>query len=433
MVHPSQRRPNYAARASSWSLSIKHGGATRTFAIRPIVAAPIAGVLVLLLTVYVGATGYLIYRDDLVGAAVSRQVSMQYAYEERIAALRSELDRLTSRHAVQAEGVEQQLSALLEQQATIQERQSALDGIVQRARTAGVDVGAVARVPQARPDTETPSGDIPADSDEGTIGPLGYMPTQDSSADDAITKLLLKPENVEPTRTLPANIQPTLSKVRASLDSTEDDLSKTLDVLSTTVESKADRLSAALARVGVAGPADEGNAEGGPFIPASGLHFVEKAALLDHTLDDIAALREAALALPVSVPVGSNHISSRFGFRRDPFLHRPGFHAGLDFVAAPGSIVHATAAGRVIAAGWSGGYGQMVEIEHANGVSTRYGHLSAILVRVGAKVAAGAPIGLVGSTGRSTGPHLHYETRRDGNAVNPALYLAAGRALRDPS
>src|SRR6185503_1645731 len=142
MVHPSQRRPNYAARASSWSLSIKHGGATRTFAIRPIVAAPIAGVLVLLLTVYVGATAYLIYRDDIVGAAVSRQVAMQYAYEERIAALRSELDRLTSRHVVQTENVEQQLGALLEHQAMIESRQSALDSIVNRAKAAGIGVAA---------------------------------------------------------------------------------------------------------------------------------------------------------------------------------------------------------------------------------------------------------------------------------------------------
>src|SRR6185503_8746147 len=181
MVHPSQRRPNYAARASSWALSIKHGGATRTFAIRPIVAAPIAGVLVLLLTVYVGATAYLISRDDLVGAAVSRQVSMQYAYEERIAALRSELDRLTSRHAVQAEGVEQQLAALLEQQATIEERQSALDGIVKRAKAAGVDVGVATRLPQARPETDNPSADdAPADSDAGTIAPLSYMPSEES-------------------------------------------------------------------------------------------------------------------------------------------------------------------------------------------------------------------------------------------------------------
>jgi YD repeat-containing protein len=83
----------------------------------------------------------------------------------------------------------------------------------------------------------------------------------------------------------------------------------------------------------------------------------------------------------------------------------------------------------VVSAGWSGGYGQLVEIRHPDGVTTRYGHLSAILVQEGARVEAGALIGRVGSTGRSTGPHLHYETRRAGKAVDPAVFLAAGRAL----
>jgi murein DD-endopeptidase MepM/ murein hydrolase activator NlpD len=83
----------------------------------------------------------------------------------------------------------------------------------------------------------------------------------------------------------------------------------------------------------------------------------------------------------------------------------------------------------VVFAGWSGGYGYMVEIRHAAGLTTRYGHLSAILVEKGATVSAGTPVGRVGNTGRSTGPHLHYETRRDGEPVNPAIYLAAGRAL----
>ena len=133
--------------------------------------------------------------------------------------------------------------------------------------------------------------------------------------------------------------------------------------------------------------------------------------------------------MPIGVPVAASGISSRFGYRMDPFLNRPALHAGLDFVAAAGTEVRATAPGIVVSADWNGGYGRMVEIEHLNGLSTRYAHLSAILVSTGEHVAAGAPIGRVGSTGRSTGPHLHYETRRNGNAVNPALYLSAGRTL----
>ena len=151
MVHPSQQRPKHSARTPRWSVTFKRGAKSRTLGSPPDRRrARLSAFLALLLTAYVGATAYLIYRDDLVGAAVSRQVSMQYAYEERIAALRSELDRLTSRHAVQTEGVEQQLARLLEQQSLIQSRQATLDEIVGRARAAGVDVaiGDVAAAPE---------------------------------------------------------------------------------------------------------------------------------------------------------------------------------------------------------------------------------------------------------------------------------------------
>jgi murein DD-endopeptidase MepM/ murein hydrolase activator NlpD len=151
---------------------------------------------------------------------------------------------------------------------------------------------------------------------------------------------------------------------------------------------------------------------------------------VNRTLGDIEGLRQAAFAKPVGAPLASRRISSRFGNRLDPFLKRPAFHAGIDFVAAAGTPVRSTAPGVVVSAGWNGGYGRMVEIKHSDGISTRYGHLSAILVSVGDKVGAGTPVGRVGSTGRSTGPHLHYETLSGGKAINPAAYLAAGRALR---
>ena len=91
--------------------------------------------------------------------------------------------------------------------------------------------------------------------------------------------------------------------------------------------------------------------------------------------------------------------------------------------------MHATAAGTVDIAGWSGGYGKMVEIDHGNGFATRYGHLSEIDVKVGQQITIGQVIGRVGSTGRSTGPHLHYETRIDGEAVDPQKFLRAGLRL----
>ena len=115
----------------------------------------------------------------------------------------------------------------------------------------------------------------------------------------------------------------------------------------------------------------------------------------------------------------------------DPFLGRPAIHTGIDLRGDVGEPVHATATGRVSIAGREGGYGNMVEISHGNGLATRYGHLSAIDVKVGQTVRIGEVIGKIGSTGRSTGPHLHYETRINGEAVDPQKFLRAGLRLGD--
>jgi murein DD-endopeptidase MepM/ murein hydrolase activator NlpD len=101
-------------------------------------------------------------------------------------------------------------------------------------------------------------------------------------------------------------------------------------------------------------------------------------------------------------------------------------HPGIDFHANVGDPIYATAAGKVVKAGWEGGYGNMVEIDHGEGLATRYGHMSEIDVTVGQKIRIGQIIGRVGTTGRSTGPHLHYEVRVNGEAVNPEKFLAAG-------
>ena len=142
---------------------------------------------------------------------------------------------------------------------------------------------------------------------------------------------------------------------------------------------------------------------------------------------------DRALALvPYRKPVvGELEFTSGFGVRVDPFVGRPAMHTGLDFRATAGNPVRTTANGKVISANWTGGYGRMVEVDHGNGLSTRYGHLSEIDVKVGQTVKAGQVIGEVGSTGRSTGPHLHYETRIDGEAVDPQKFLRAGTRLNN--
>lgn len=127
---------------------------------------------------------------------------------------------------------------------------------------------------------------------------------------------------------------------------------------------------------------------------------------------------------PLGYPHSVDHLTSNFGYRSDPFdASQAEYHPGIDFGGAIGDQVKCTANGKVIWAGWYGGYGNCIRIEHGNHLETLYGHLSKIKVKVGQKVSVGDVIGAVGTTGHSTGPHLHYEVRKDGKPINPMKFL----------
>ena len=137
-------------------------------------------------------------------------------------------------------------------------------------------------------------------------------------------------------------------------------------------------------------------------------------------------LLEALQSVPLGVP-HSGALSSPFGDRANPFSGRGSeSHGGLDFKGAHGEPVRATATGRVVWAGWQGGYGNLVEVAHAKGYNTLYAHLSRVEVTKGQQLAAGDTVGLLGSTGRSTGPHLHYAVQRRGERLDPEHFLALG-------
>jgi murein DD-endopeptidase MepM/ murein hydrolase activator NlpD len=153
--------------------------------------------------------------------------------------------------------------------------------------------------------------------------------------------------------------------------------------------------------------------------------YLKASAVLTQMDELLGAMRHVPLTVPVS---GSEfERTSGFGARVDPFTGRYAFHPGVDFAGPWGATVHSTAPGVVVWAGAHGGYGNMVEIDHGLGIHTRYGHLSSILVRVGTRVMKGAPVGRLGSTGRSTGPHVHYEVWYDDVVRNPSRFIEAGR------
>lgn len=128
-------------------------------------------------------------------------------------------------------------------------------------------------------------------------------------------------------------------------------------------------------------------------------------------------------ATPSGWPIRSGYISSKFGYRRHPIGGKTRFHTGVDFASKRGTPVHATADGVVVFSGWRSGYGRLVEVRHMDGLVTRYAHNQKNLVKQGEMVKKGQTIAKLGSTGRSTGPHVHFEVRVDGEAVNPLKYV----------
>ena len=140
-------------------------------------------------------------------------------------------------------------------------------------------------------------------------------------------------------------------------------------------------------------------------------------------------MQQGGIAIPSVQPVQKLQFTSNFGIRSDPFRGTAAMHAGVDIPGPVGTPIYATADGVISHAGRQGGYGNMIEVNHGRGIATRYGHLSKILVADNTRVTRGQLIGLMGSTGRSTGSHLHYEVRIDGHAVNPVPFLTTADYL----
>lgn len=167
------------------------------------------------------------------------------------------------------------------------------------------------------------------------------------------------------------------------------------------------------------------SAQGGPFIPwAHGPVAKDGAfARLASALARLNALEQGLVSIPSGRPTNSPMLSSSYGYRRDPFNGMTAFHAGLDFPGSYGQPILAAASGRIAYVGGRQGYGTVVEIDHGHGILTRYAHLSGIAVRPGQEVTRGVTVGRMGSTGRSTGTHLHFEVRMNGAPINPRRFL----------
>src|SRR5262245_4168495 len=286
---------------------------------------------------------YLAFRDDGRGRLIEEQTALQLTYEDRIAELRTQVDRIMSQKLLDQKQVEQRVNSLLQRQA----------------------------------------------------------------------------------------------RMSLSLDNVEQKQVAALSDLGERIDMRARQMQSVLADFGIkVGRAPDG-ATGGPFVPVKPSQ--SEAGAFESQLHRINAGRaqmdlynRALAAVPVRTPVtGEADLTSSFGMRLHPILKRLAIHTGIDLRGDLGEPVRATATGKVTIAGRQRGYGNVVEISHGNGLATRFGHLSEISVKVGQAVRIGEVVGKIGSTGLSTGPHLHYETRINGKAVDPGKFRGAGLSRTD--
>lgn len=310
------------------------------------------------------------------------------AYENRIAQLRVEVDRLHSRSYAQAGDINLQLQELAQQQEVLIEQHQLVRVLVDKADELGIEAATLA-VPE--------TGDVA----------------------------------LAPIATGNVDIDATAAAVAQMMGETQFAMTSIAEIATERTTSIVSELSDLGIRVDL--PADL-DGVGGPLLaPLDGGEaspMIDDANAVMSALIRYKAARDSIDGAPIHMPITGNfRQSSGFGNRTDPFTGGRAFHSGLDFAAPKGTTVLSAGKGVVSFVGQRAGYGNVVEVTHANGLVSRYAHLSGFLSEEGQAVNTGTPIAKVGSTGRSTGPHLHFEVRKADSAINPKAFLEAGKRL----
>ncbi|MEZ0221087.1 M23 family metallopeptidase [Tardiphaga sp. 1201_B9_N1_1] len=414
-------------KANQSDYTIAHGG--KQVRIGPVVFWIVVGTVTVLGAWSAATATYFAFRDDVLTKLIARQADMQYAYEDRIAELRAKIDRTTSRQMLDQEQFDQKLDQVMRRQTTLESRATALGTMPDLSVT-----GSIGK-PPARGAAIEPTTSIPKPSPISDTVTFVAPPDREARLESRTPALTAQQPNQFAKL---GGVDNVIGRLQASLDQVESRQIATLAAAEESMDSKVRRMRGAISDLGLNMAKLESATPrapmGGPFVPvklsSSADPFERQLYRIHVTRAQMDKLNRTMALVPYRKPVvGEVEFTSGFGVRSDPFLGRPAMHTGLDFRGATGDPIRATANGRVVSAAYAGGYGRMVEIDHGNGLSTRYGHMSAINVKVGDIIKIGQVIGLVGSTGRSTGPHLHYETRIDGEAVDPQKFLRAGVRL----
>jgi murein DD-endopeptidase MepM/ murein hydrolase activator NlpD len=419
----------------------------------------------ILLAWYLFATLYIVMRDDLVVSLLSGQRRAHYAYEDRIVDLRTKIEQISARQVVNQDSIEDRVSGIVARQAELEARQVMVAELGNRAASTGLALSAAPQ--QAIPAAPAV---MPSFTEPLTTGALPFaprlVPAKPTPLDQPLPEANTTPGKTSAPLPIRGSIPQVVKEVEKRAALVEQSQFKALETIEGTARNQVTlsrktvaALGLDLARFGKFASAEgemkpvrkiepldalmlrdvsqnngDNSAMGGPLLPARPVQDSERFehyfARSEQALSAAGQAKTVIESLPIGRPMGAAFdITSSFGTRVDPFTRGYALHAGIDFRAPTGTPVRTIAAGTVIEAGVSGGYGRMVEIDHGFGLTTRYAHLSAIHVEEGQRIEKGATIGLVGSTGRSTGPHLHYEVRVDEDAMDPMRFIRAARIL----
>lgn len=452
---------------------IRSDGRVQFFTFGPTLQATMAGLSLIFLGWVAFATVNVIFKDRIIAAKDHRYQQMQSAYENRVADLQLSYDEVNGALVSAEDRFRSAADELQAKQNTIMsflDRKQQVDATLLSVGSGGTPADKAAQAPDGDTAGDSiavqpqSSGGSDADDDDSgggasdlTVSPQAVKP-QPRTAKPTHASLLdvggavgriagflfgpRKPSGISPEMLAR---HPVLKMLAAQTERVRRLSMTETALMSRTQGQVADgvqEIQAVLRHTGInpdefAQRIQTAEGVGGPEIPLSDVHvdgiadqgfqqaYLNALAVLDQMNQLLTGMRHVPLTTPVSGPEFER--TSGFGPRVDPFTGRYAFHPGVDFAGPWGATVRSTAPGTVVWAGARGSYGNMVEIDHGYGIHTRYGHLSSILVRVGAKVSKGAPVGKLGSTGRSTGPHVHYEVWYDDVVRNPSKFIEAGR------
>ena len=405
-----------------------------------------------------GATSLLIFGDPLSRQLIAENSEMQDRYEESLSAYRAEITRLAAeiedQNLTQTD-VGQALTRLARRQREIELRLRAIAKLAEF--VTGASTGAdklfpdePAAAPRGAPPPSPPPA--PARQRRGDILP------EDAPASPA-SVVLASNQHIDAYPLIQSDAQPRM--IIAATDEAEgqDKNSPLIDIYAARLEARieivgkmqetvlgvivkqseshASSVREALQEIGVSADFLAPRGRDDTYFPNIQLSLADQKSAFGQRIQSVRnnfilmnRMRNSLHALPIQMPTPTNvRFSSPFGMRKHPIAGTMRLHAGLDMAAPEGTPIRAAGSGVVLSAGWGGGYGNLVQINHGNGIVTRYAHLSKIETTPGSPVSAGAIIGRMGTTGASTGTHLHFETRVHGNPSNPACFLLAGDRL----